>query len=230
VIIAPIKPLITVELGLEESKTPVAFMAVNDNFLKIGESRSAKRNLMKKIVVMGKVSNKFQRESYERLMAQIKKLNELPVQIELTFIGIDSQFCNTNMIDESSNIKIQILGHIEHENLSSKLSEFDIGIIPYSDNRYFRETFPLKTVEYAATKILIVASDTKTHKDILGDNAIYYDTQDENSLREVLSRIWNGEFNTEEKIESAYKWSQSKTYSKRVEIIMECALTVQNLQ
>lgn len=230
VIIAPIKPLITKQLGLEESKTPVAFMAVNDNFLKVGESRSAKRNLMKKIVLIGKISNKFQRESYERLMVQVEKLKGLPVQVELTLIGIDSKLWTNNMTNEISNVKIQILGHMDHGNLPSKLSQFDIGIIPYSNNRYFKDTFPLKAVEYAATKILIVASDTKTHRELLGENAIYYDTQDENSLREVLSKIWDGEFDTEGKIQSAYKWSQSKTYTKRVQAIMESVLAVQNAQ
>lgn len=231
VVVAPIKSSIRDELKLDALTTPIANMAVNDEFLRVGKARISERDLKRKIVVLGKVSNMHQRVSHEQLFRELQSLgtNTLPATL-VAFIGIDDIFQSRLSIAKNGNLKLQFMGHIVHETLPIILSEFDIGIIPYSENRYFRDTFPIKAVEYAATKILIVASDTVNHKQILQDRAFYYSFEEEGSLSTLLTKIWSGELDTGEVIEKAYQWAQSKTYSRRVDKILENVVTVTNLR
>ncbi len=56
---------------------------------------------------------------------------------------------------------IHFTGAFDHSMVPSILKSFDIGIMPYFDNEFFRYSNPLKFYEYAAAGIRTVSSDMK---------------------------------------------------------------------
>jgi hypothetical protein len=56
---------------------------------------------------------------------------------------------------------IHFTGAFDHSMIPSILKSFDIGIMPYFDNDFFRYSNPLKFYEYAAAGIRTVSSDMK---------------------------------------------------------------------
>jgi glycosyltransferase involved in cell wall biosynthesis len=230
VVIAPIKISIRDELGLEALKTPIATMAVNEGFLQTGKLRSSKRRIGRSIVVLGKISNRFQRESYEKLIKQLESFSGYERSTKITFVGIENCFESKVLNSTPKDLIIEFRGHINHDELPQFLNKFDIGLIPYLGNAYFKDTFPIKMVEYAAVKLLIVATDTPSHREILENRAYYYDLTQERSLERLLLKIWSGELDTNKVIEEGYRWAGSKTYSNRVNEILEKVVTITNLR
>ncbi|MFV0316437.1 MAG: glycosyltransferase [Microthrixaceae bacterium] len=51
------------------------------------------------------------------------------------------------------------LGHRTYEDLPAYLQAMDVGLVPYTDSAFNRASFPLKTLEYLASGVPVVATD-----------------------------------------------------------------------
>lgn len=228
IVLSPIKVSIRESLSLNPIDSPLAEMSVNEDFLMAGKSRKSSRPLSGKIVVLGKISNAHQRASFESLLNELKLLNSTLEKTEVTFIGIEEQIGREFLSNLDLGTRIIFKSHIKHEDLPSLLCDFDLGIVPYSNDPYFRDTFPIKIVEYCAMKILVIATNTQTHKTILGENAIYYDLNKVGSLNNVLNQVWAGVLDTSSRLDRAYAWARTKTYNERVKKILQATCKLEN--
>jgi glycosyltransferase involved in cell wall biosynthesis len=139
------------------------------------------------------------------------------MNITFRLIGI-SQKEFTNSIFPSN---VQFLGRISRDKIMQEVDSFDIGLVIYPDTKYFEDSFPIKIIEYAARQIPIIASDTVSHRYLLGGRAIFFDLQSEYSLaKSILNLKSNVSLMQSISIEN-FEWAKDFTYENRVMRILQ---------
>jgi len=116
--------------------------------------------------------------------------------------------------------RVVILGHLSRAQILESLMKVDIGIVPYLSNKYNDFRFPIKVVEFASTSCALLASRTDSIEAILGGNAMYFDPNRPDSLRNCLNELSNDRAQLDKFKELAKKWSLDYTYEKRVKIVL----------
>ena len=102
------------------------------------------------------------------------------------------------------------------------MSKIEIGLVPYPETTYNSRRFPIKLVEYAARGILILASDTLAHREILTEDiAYFYPQQSEFGLEAALNLINSDIDEANRKIKNAHLWAQRFTYGSRVKGVIQ---------
>ena len=101
-------------------------------------------------------------------------------------------------IEKKQNLKINLnyFGQKKQSELSSLISDFDIGIVPYPNEEHISlYSSPMKIFEYAACGIAIVASDIHAHKSLLelGIGMELYEAENLDSLCNLLSKYLHNE-------------------------------------
>jgi hypothetical protein len=221
VTLSPIKQRIADNLGMSSKEVPISFMSVSPEFISIGEVREDFRKLEPTIVVVGNATNRFQIESFRRLFKQITECQFSDFAPKFTFVGLDEHFAIETLGFSVHSVSVNFLGAIKHEDLPNILANSDIGIVHYLDNEYFLNTFPIKIVEYAATKNLILATKTRAHTDLIGNKGLFYDINDDLGLRRMIARVTKPNANLGKTINEAFRWAQHHTYKARAGSIME---------
>lgn len=116
---------------------------------------------------------------------------------------------------------VQVMGRIRRDEVIPVIDKFDVGIILYPDLEYFEDSFPIKIVEYAARRIPIIASDTKAHRNILGnDKCLYFDLKSIESLEQGIDKILFNKGAVAEMTNNAYEWVEKLTYEERVRKVL----------
>lgn len=155
---------------------------------------------------------------FERLMG------ELP-GVSLTFLGLESKYINSiqklqyelNVLKE----RIIFLEHVPHNEVIDVIASHDVGILPYPQSIYNDERFPIKTLEYAAAGMIIVASNIESHIEIIGlDNAYFYSPGKSGSFESVITGIANNQESSSRKIVNALSWAEGFTYEKRIQRVV----------
>lgn len=147
-------------------------------------------------------------------------------KISITFLGLEvrnrellSQQIAELEVDKS---RIIFLDHIPHDQVPTLLDFYDVGVLPYSESKYNNERFPIKSLEYAASELVILASDIDAHKTIIGQSkAFFYKPGQLNSFESQVAEIANNWRLRAEKTASAKKWAQDFTYKKRIQRVMK---------
>lgn len=224
VILAPIKEQIAKRGRLSPKNYPIAFMAVNKDFTSAGQERDFSRKICLNIAVVANVSNIHQLDSTKRLFQQINICLREHQNIKFTFVGIDRKKANEIGGLIKNREKVEFLGTLSHANVLNLLRATDIGIIPYLDNAYFLDTFPIKALEYAATSNLIVASETRSNRDLLMGKALFYDLNDDSGLSKVLGVALSQFTQRKVLMEAAFSWSTEYSYDARVNEILSKVL------
>ena len=79
-------------------------------------------------------------------------------------------------------------------------------------------------MEYAARRIPIIASNTKAHQRILGQNkALYFELNSSATLIKCISELATNEGIGELISENGFNWVKSLTYENRVQKILTIA-------
>ena len=101
--------------------------------------------------------------------------------------------------------------------MPDELLKFDVGIIPYPESLYNSERFPLKILEYAAVGLPIIASDTKSHRNLLNDSfAIFYQKGNYLELSTLILNIMHNPSKYSLMSKNARAFSSNFTYDERV--------------
>lgn len=216
VILAPIKTELMQRAHLSTLDCPIAFMAVEEEFLQAGHHRSVGRKLLPQIAIVANLSNKYQIQSFKRLLTQIDFCLSVQEGVRFYFAGIHKDAVSDMKLSIENIDNVKFLGRISHEQILSLLSNTDLGIIPYCENDYFSNTFPIKAVEYAATKNLIIASDTSAHRELMRDHALFYDLNDNLGLNKAIRVALSDSEEIEKVLTSAYDWAKRHSYQERV--------------
>lgn len=85
---------------------------------------------------------------------------------------------------------IEFIERVPRSRSMEEIDNFDIGLVIYPDSKYYVDSFPIKIVEYAARGIPIIASNTRAHHSIIGDNkGLYFDLDERNNLVKCINYL-----------------------------------------
>jgi glycosyltransferase involved in cell wall biosynthesis len=206
---------------MHPSSTLVLPMCAPDKFFEAGKNKTIQWNKKTlRICYIGKAFSSGNSNDLGRLINQIGEIRDINAKIIFRFIGIESKFINeiesTIRNDKNQEIVLQILQHVPHGQILAELEESDFGIVPYQNTAYNEMRFPIKIVEYAASKVLIIAADTKANRRVMSEKiAFFYDPQSKNGLETALKKILNEPDRADEKVSNALEWSRDYRYSNR---------------
>jgi glycosyltransferase involved in cell wall biosynthesis len=109
-----------------------------------------------------------------------------------------------------------------HDTLVAELQKCNVFILPYPEGNYYKSSFPIKAMEYAALRRPILVTNTISHRNIFNTNEVwFYDPQSCSSLSNAMMDINKDSSNTNEKIKLAFNKSLNFTYRNRVENILK---------
>jgi glycosyltransferase involved in cell wall biosynthesis len=155
------------------------------------------------------------------LMIQEHRFNLL-----LVGIGKEGKLAIDKLLDGNhvSQTQIIVIERVEHQFVPRLMQECDILLVPYGNDSFNKGRFPVKIVEYAASKIPILCTDTTSNQAILGDGRAWFFSYDNpDSLGLVINKIQQEPDLRIKKVESAYKWATNLTYDSRASKLL-CAL------
>jgi len=137
----------------------------------------------------------------------------------LTIIGLSQpeviQITNRFSLE---NVKLSL--SLKHTEVPRALSEFDCGIVPYPEGGYHRTRFPIKTVEYCAAALNVIANNTSGNREILSDDfAYFYEAGNSENLLRILTKIKNSRSDSHNRAEKGHLWAKDYTYNKRLKEI-----------
>ena len=116
---------------------------------------------------------------------------------------------------------IQFMGRIPRSESIKAIDNFDIGLVIYPDEKYFIDSFPIKIVEYAARCVPIIASNTTSHRNILGNKkAIFFDLNSAESLAKSIIYLLSDSIKRESITTESNHWVKQFTYQKRIEGVL----------
>ena len=137
-----------------------------------------------------------------------KAINENPHSAQCGFVKVSiiggpqesveklNKLIEKNETKQNLKIKLKYLGQKKQSDLSSLISNFDIGIVPYPKEEHIAlYSSPMKIFEYAACGVPIVASDIHAHKSLskLGIGMELYEAENLDSLSDLLSKYLHNE-------------------------------------
>ena len=225
VIVCPIKSKLISGIRAGRYAPVIAPMSVTEDFLTFGRSRTSDENgEFNKILYLGNISNQHQEKCVRYFLKNIEQFTDDNRIKTITIIGIPMEWIWNNSSErlKSSN-KIKILHHVQHSEIPKYIEPGMIGVLSYFDTDYFKNTFPIKTVEYAALKIPIIASSTEANHDILPENCAYFFDMSEATynLSKCLNVVVGDSINVNKTVHDAFKWVEKFSYRKRAERVME---------
>lgn len=129
----------------------------------------------------------------------------------------------------SPRFSIHIIDRVPHLDVPRLMQSCHILVLPYVDGSLNRGRFPIKAVEYAASKVPILCSDTVAHRTILGeDRAFFYRIEDGPSLLRAVEEIVMNDESRGFRVANAYAWAKSLTYEHRATTILNALSRVMN--
>ena len=169
------------------------------------------------ICFLGKGKSNGNANGIEDFASQIAKV-KFKKELCLTFIGLNDQELELKIRDSLSLVpqfKFSFIDHISHEMVPKYLSSYKVGLIPYPDNRYHQDRFPIKILEYAALGLNILITDSKAHRSIIPEEcAFFYDPTNSESLKKAINEIFNEKLSAKKR-DNASDWVKSFTYENR---------------
>lgn len=96
---------------------------------------------------------------------------------EWGFICIGEARTEVSLLEETPNV--HLLGPLPYEELPAYYASWDVGLVPFRENRLTVHTNPTKILEYAAAGLPIVAPALPEMERFYGDGAFLYRTDEE---------------------------------------------------
>lgn len=161
-----------------------------------------------------------------RLTEQIREINrrESFILATLTILGVETDLLEElkseykGMLDGG---ELKLFPRSSQSFILEKSADYDVGILPYPEGKFFANRFPLKVMEYAALGKPIIISATEGHENILTrDEAWFYDVLNIDSLRQCIFEICSKSELVFSRQELAFQKSKLFTYENRVNRIL----------
>jgi glycosyltransferase involved in cell wall biosynthesis len=134
-------------------------------------------------------------------------------------VGINrNQF--ENQIQKSASPNIRFFGYVPRIDVLERMKLAKIGLVSYDKNEYHQ--FPIKIVEYAASGLLLLVSDTSIHRQILGaEKCLYYIPLNAKAAFKSFVKLQVDQNLMNELRICSLKWVENFTYEKRVNRILQ---------
>lgn len=147
-------------------------------------------------------------------------------RIEYWFVGLEDNY-EKSLRDLIVNlqldpVKFRFIKQVNHTDIPRILMGFSVGVIPYPKSKYNDERFPLKALEYAASGLPIIATDTQANHRLLND--AFTNFFDENSSEEFANAVldlYESREVHEAKSSKAREFAKEFTYEQRAKKIID---------
>jgi len=179
------------------------------------------RNRQAKIIYLGNPSSSGIPLDMDLLNDAATEISKMHKSWSFTLIGItEDDFCQKVRQPLAPNIEFK--GHVSREEVFKELSQAAMGLVIYPNSTYFRDSFPIKIVEYAASGLAIVASCTDSHKRILSNQTcLFFDSASLSSLVKAIDYLISNPSRRVDLAINARQWATHFTYQERVRRILQ---------
>lgn len=180
--------------GLKFEKNTVYTSAVNENIF----TKDVKINLDNKIIdalknhfVMIYHGSITPNRGVTMVMDAINELKEKIPNLLLLSISDNNKFLQKYCKEKNLDIDDHIfyLDSAENSSMPQYIKLADIGIVPYSRNKWWEVSSPLKLMEYLSMEKPIIISDIKAHLDVVpreSEFAVYFNPDIKNELADKI--------------------------------------------
>ncbi len=98
----------------------------------------------------------------------VRLLSEKGVDCRLVFVGDGEDRERLEGVASRLGLRDRVMftGQVIHDAVPRYIAAFDFGLCHLPDTLFFRRSFPMKVLEYAACGVQVMASDIKAHLDI----------------------------------------------------------------
>lgn len=193
------------QLEIAENKIDVAYEASEVKFSDVKLKTETPEIFAKDYFLY--IGNAYPHKNLDRLLKAFKKI-ENP-NLKLILVGQKDYFYKQYEVANESN-NVVFYGKATDSELASLYANAIALVAPS-----LMEGFGLPVLEAMTLKCLVVASDIPAFKEIAGENAIYFNPNDENDIFTKLKDVLeNGEKYRQEKIEKAFEKSQQFSWEK----------------
>ena len=195
-------------------------MGVPKSFFSTG--KPVFENPIIRFLYMGKGESSGFDNGLEVFVKDFARAHEMYPQISLTFLGLETKYKEeiSKQLVKLGTVgeKVEFVDHIPHNQVPKILGSHDVGVLPYPETTYNSERFPLKSLEYAASELVIIASDIDCHVNLIGRrNAYFYTPGEVNSFEYQVVELAKNPTLRVQKIASAKSWADQFTYEKRIQ-------------
>lgn len=151
--------------------------------------------------------------------------NQYQEDLSVSFLGLENEYRDELQreiqrlgLDQK---RIKIESHVKHDQVPIFLKDVSIGLIPYENTEYNNQRFPIKALEYAASRVTILATDIPIHKEILsGEFCYFYSPDIPGDLCRAVREIFGDSHGRQTKTQKAEEWASSHTYLNRVNTVL----------
>lgn len=133
---------------------------------------------------------------------------------EWGFVFIGEARTDVSLLEETPNV--HLLGPLSYEELPAYYASWDVGLVPFRENRLTLHTNPTKILEYAAAGLPIVAPALPEMSRFYDDGAFLYRSDEE--LLGYLETILEGDTppmdrdEVRRRVEIALRWSERRSW------------------
>lgn len=218
------------ELDLPISLLP---MAVTSSFyaLNVPELDYTRLNRIK-IGYFGSYETMRVRSGIDQFLVSLSQIPKLKFEVLIVGIGHSGKLKLETLMHhlKTPNIRTQLVEYVDHKEIPSLMQNCHILVLPYLEGDFNLGRFPIKTVEYAASRVPILCSNTTANHQILNSQkAFFYDINDSSSINTALQQIINNKELRKTTVDRAYFWSLNLNYESRAQKVLKAIKEAQTL-
>lgn len=216
VVLAPISNFLDEDLTKRSMKLVQAPMSINKNELINLNTKFDKKNIIVYVGSPESVGNFIDFEFLNKLGFLV--FDAFP-DWRIDIIGIDRIYFQNHVGGKIAR-NINLTGFIPRSTVLERIRLAKIGLVIYEDNNLHQ--FPIKIVEYAASGLAILATDTESHRRILGPDLCFYfkSKSEETALYGIKSLVTNPTILNSYSLK-VREWVENLTYENRIRRILE---------
>ena len=174
-------------------KSKVIPSGVDTNLFTFRESNVRQKYGIKETdILLGIIGTLGKERELEFLIKAFGKLWQTDKRYKLMIVGDGRARESLESLVKALKIDNNIIftGKINHQLVPDYISSFDMGICHLPDIFVFRQSFPLKILEYLSCGIPVLASDIKAHREIAENlKNIYLYKLDKNDFMDTVKKV-----------------------------------------
>jgi len=159
-------------------------------------------------------------QGIDSVLVQLIPRLKTDCNFRVLFAGVGREGVNSlRKIGSSEGLmdRVDIVEHLEHSLVADEMRRCRTLLLPYPEGTFFEGRFPIKALEYAATKRPILCSRTKSHTNLFGDHHVwFYEFGDPTGLLNAFDNVRANQILAAKKVDRAFDLAREHTYFERV--------------
>jgi glycosyltransferase involved in cell wall biosynthesis len=215
VIISPISNFLSKKFSFSEEKFILSPMSINKSELIDLKKTILRRN---QIVYVGSPESSGSKINFVFLNELAFLLYSYSPNWTIEIIGFDKNYFQSQISDRISG-NLNFHGLLPRSEVLRKIQLAKIGLVIYQSGNYHQ--FPIKIVEYAASGLAILASDTASHRRILtSDLCVFYESESVSAAFQGIRSLIEEPDQLNSYVQKLRIWVEYLTYENRVKRIL----------